>query len=133
MQGGVENWRLEAFYGKCRVLDLQGAAEITERDLLKAKLKEKERVLLKTDNSEYEEFRSDFVYLTRDAAEFLVKQKTIVLGTDGFSVQKRGSLSQEVHRILLSKMPVIEGLRLHNVKSGVYTLCAFLLCRPGTD
>ena len=113
------------------MIDLQGAVEVTERDLLKAKLKEKERVLLKTDNSEYEEFRSDFVYLTRDAADFLVAQKTVLVGTDGFSVQKRGSLSQEVHRILLSKMPVIEGLRLHNVKSGVYTLCAFPLAMQG--
>lgn len=128
---GVEEWSLDCFYGECRVLELGGMKEITAECLKKQEIKKGERILLKTDNSKSEEFKEDFTFVNAEAARFLAERGVKLLGTDGLSIQKKGSQSQEVHKILLEKMPVMEGLMLRNVRAGRYTLSAFPLSMEG--
>ncbi len=69
---------LERLVGKCRVLDFTEAEEsIKVSDLEKHNIKEGERILAKTKNSEigFDKFRNDYIYLDGDAAEYLAKKK----------------------------------------------------------
>ncbi len=127
LQKGVENLDLDCFYGPCRVISLEEITEINAQHLEKHSLKKGERILLKTDNSNYEEFRDEYAYLSIEAAEYAAKKELKLIGTDGFSVQKRGSQTQNVHRTLLQKMPILECLRLKHVEPGEYMLAAFPL------
>lgn len=120
---------LNYFYGKCLVLDLTYCdKKIDKKDLEKLNIQENTIILLKTKNSEIsdENFNKDYVYLTEEAAEYLVNKKTKALGIDYLSVNKFDS-NDKVHEILLEKMPIIEGLKLKNVDSGYYIFSGFPL------
>ena len=114
---------LDSFYGKCRVLDLtQVQSEIHRRDLEGCQIEKGDIVLLKTDNSMqgYEEFRSDYVHVKLDAAEYLVEAGVKTLGFDYLSVKKPGE-DYDVHEILIKNLTLFEGLNLAGVPEGEYT------------
>ena len=131
LPNGVEKWPLDCFYGQCRVIALEEIIEITNKHLEKHSLQRGERILLKTDNSTYAEFRNEFTHIGINAAKYIAEKELKLIGVDGFAIQKRGSPTQDVHRTLLSKMPIIEGLCLKHVEPGSYTLCAFPLAMTG--
>ncbi|MFY9457495.1 MAG: cyclase family protein, partial [Candidatus Spechtbacterales bacterium] len=63
---GVDKVSLEACIGPCRVLDMTGVNEkITTADLEKERIREGERILVKTQNSlrGFEKFPDDPIYL----------------------------------------------------------------------
>jgi len=68
------------------------------------------------------------VYITKEAAEYLVDCNVKVVGIDYLSVEKFGSKCADTHHTLLRNgIVVIEGLDLSNVKAGNYELIALPL------
>ncbi|MFY9457384.1 MAG: cyclase family protein, partial [Candidatus Spechtbacterales bacterium] len=97
--------------------------KITTADLEKERIREGERILVKTQNSlrGFEKFPDDPIYLDGDAADFLAERGIILFGIDWLSVKKRGGEDVRPHTSLLRKNIVLfEGLDLSNVESGEY-------------
>jgi arylformamidase len=126
----LEEIPLENFMGECRVIDVshRGPGKLVEIEDL-GTVKERERILVKTSNSErgIETFYEDFVALSGDAADFLAERNITLFGIDYLSIKQRGSDDNRAHTALLKKnIPIIEGLNLKNVESGLYEL----ICLP---
>ncbi len=91
-----------------------------------------ERVLFKTRNSQFwndpgKGFRTDFTYISPEAAQFLVEKNIKLVGIDYLSVEKFSSTDFQTHKTLLEKeIIIIEGLDLREVPAGVYEL----ICLP---
>ena len=120
---GTEALPLDGFYGKCKVLDLTHVEnEIHQEDLKGYQIKKGDIILLKTRNSKrgYRQFRSDFVHVKLDAAEYLVNVGVKTLGFDYLSVKKFGG-DAEVHEVLINNLALFEGLNLSEVPEGEYT------------
>ncbi|GAI42860.1 unnamed protein product, partial [marine sediment metagenome] len=120
---GAEALPLNSLYGKCKVLDLTHVEnEIHRKDLESHQIKKGDIVLLKTRNSQlgYEKFRSSYVHVKLDAAEYLVKVGVKTLGFDYLSVKKPGA-DDEVHEMLINNLTLFEGLNLAEVPEGEYT------------
>lgn len=120
---GAEALPLNSLYGKCKVLDLTHVEnEIHRKDLEGHQIKKGDIVLLKTRNSQlgYEKFRSNYVHIKLDAAEYLVKVGVKTLGFDYLSVEKLGA-DDEVHEMLINNLTLFEGLNLAEVPEGEYT------------
>ena len=91
-----------------------------------------ERVLFKTRNSNFwnepeNGFRTDFTYISPEAAQVLVEKDIKLVGIDYLSVEKFGSADFATHITLLEKeVAIIEGLDLREVPAGDYEL----ICLP---
>jgi arylformamidase len=91
-----------------------------------------ERIIFKTRNSAFWDepergFRTDFTYLTEEAARLLAGKGVLLVGIDYLSIEKAGSPGHPVHVALLEKEVVIlEGVDLRRVVPGDYEL----LCLP---
>lgn len=119
-----------ALIGPARVFALDVPEKITADDLRALDWAGVRRVLFRTRNSELLwrcEFYPDFVYLTGDAAQFLVERDLFLVGVDYLSVDKFHSPEHPAHLALLGAgIPALEGLDLSNVSPGDY----FLVCAP---
>ncbi len=126
---GIDSLDLGYFVGGATVVDLSHLKkEITAEDL--KLVKTKDILLLKTRNSERwgeTEFPRDFVYITKDAAEWMVENKIKTVGFDWLSIEKFGEAKAPAHNVLLkNRVAIIEGLNLKGVKQGDY----FFACLP---
>jgi arylformamidase len=126
----VEAMPLEALIGAAQVIELTDQRHITAADLEAAAMPSgTTRLLLKTPNSRFwndDEFHTDFVGLTDDAARWLVDHGIVLVGIDYLSIEQFRSPTHEVHKTLLEAgVIIVEGLDLRNVPAGVYTMaCA---------
>jgi arylformamidase len=135
----VDKLSLEMLVGPAAVAYLPKVSAVTASELDKLALPSgTERLLLRTNNSEFwaagiSEFRKDYVSLTPDAAQWIVKQGIQLVGVDYLSV---GSYEDGVttHRILLEAgVVVVEGLNLHEVHPGEYQLICLPLKLVGAE
>jgi len=91
-----------------------------------------ERILFKTRNSAFwnepeKGFRTDFTFISRDAAERLATPTMKLVGIDYLSVEEFGSDGHPTHIALLQKeIVILEGLDLRAVNAGEYEL----ICLP---
>ncbi len=126
----IHELELEKLIGKCRVIEVARDVDAIEPKHL-GDLKNVERVLFKTKNSEFwneanKGFRRDFTYISPEAASCLAETVKLV-GIDYLSVEKFGSKDFATHIALLKKEVVIlEGLDLRSVPAGDYEL----ICLP---
>lgn len=96
------------------------------------------RLLIKTKNSQYwaqslPEFQSDFVGITPDAAELLIKRGVKLIGVDYLSVAPYKK-SRPTHEIFLKAgVVIVEGLNLSEITPGRYTLYCLPLKLAGSD
>jgi len=122
----VDKIDLEKITGKCRVLDmtkLNFGDAVRVSDLEKENIKEGERILVKTKNSErgFKIFYADYIYLDGDAADFLVEKKIAMFGIDYLSVKQKGSKDLRPHTSLLGNgICIFETLDLSQVIPGEY-------------
>ena len=122
----VSELKLEKVVGKCRVLDLADVeigAGIGEKELAGFGIKKGEIIVLKTKNSGrgFGEFKSDFVHVSMDGAEYLVKCGIAAVGIDSLGIQKFHSGNMKVHQVFLENgIPIFEGLDLGKVVAGEY-------------
>ena len=127
----VHELEFEKLLGRCRVVELSGDVTAIEPKHLE-NLEIIERVLFKTRNSAFwnepeKGFRTDFTYITPEAAKVLVEKDIKLVGIDYLSVEKFGSKDFATHITLLEKeVLIIEGLDLREVPAGDYEL----ICLP---
>lgn len=127
----VEDLEIEKMIGPCRVVEIAADVEAIGPAHL-PQLNGIKRLLFKTRNSAFwntpeDGFRTDFTYITPEAAQALADAGVELVGIDYLSVEKFGSTDFATHRILLEKEVVLlEGVDLREVPPGDYEL----ICLP---
>jgi arylformamidase len=120
---------LEMLIGPARVVEIT-SPRIDAEALKEFDLTADVRLLFKTRNSYLwgrNEFVQEFVYITLDAAKYLVREGIKLVGIDYLSVEKFGSEEPLVHLELLGAGTIIiEGLNLREVEPGDYEM----ICLP---
>ena len=133
----VEQLPLEILMGKARVVEVSARHKIERADLEALDLRDDLRLLLKTRMSgqlRHAEFQEDFVYLTPDAATYLVQAGLKLVGIDYLSVEQFGSHDYAAHHALLGAgVVIIEGLDLSQVEPGEYDMTCLPLRIVGAD
>lgn len=127
----IDKMPLDVTVGRARVIEIQDAESIKPEELFDHRIRRGERILFKTRNSsrvrQTDTFVEDFVFISNEAARFLVKRGIRVIGIDYLSIGgfKRGG--SNVHQTLLQGgVWIIEGLDLSLVSPGRYDL----ICLP---
>jgi len=128
----VEDLDLEKLIGPCRVVVIDdGVTEIGPEHL--PELTGVERLLFKTRNSAFWSepetgFRTDFTYISPEAARKLAASDVKLVGIDYLSVEKFGSTDFGTHIALLEKeIVILEGLDLRDVPAGDYEIACLPL------
>ncbi|MBF7095737.1 cyclase family protein [Alkalibacter mobilis] len=136
VEGGtsIESLDLNKVVTNCRVLDFSHLNEvITAEDLKTKEFGEEKFLILKTQNSDSEEFNYNFVYLDELGAKYLKSQGIEGVGIDGLGIERAQS-DYGTHKTLLeSNILIIEGLRLNGISEGVYQLVALPLKIKGAE
>lgn len=128
---GLETMPFDATIGPARVIEIKDKESIKPAELKGKRLRKGERILFKTRNSrrswKTDRFDEDFVYISKEAAQFLVDRGIQTVGVDYLSVGGYRKDGRETHQILLGAgMWIIEGLDLAKVTPGSYDL----VCLP---
>ena len=117
----IDKLPLETSVGPARVIEIKDKISIKPEELKQHNIKKGERILFKTVNSprcwQTDAFVNDFVFVTRDAAQFLVDAGVILIGVDYLSVgsplDPEKTMRPDTHQILLGAgLYLIEGLNL---------------------
>jgi arylformamidase len=131
---GIDRVDPQSFMGPAWVADLRRVKDaIGAGDLAKARIPAgSRRILLRTSNSRWwhpaREFRTDFVYLAPDGADWLVDRGVLLVGIDYLSIEGYGVAGAPTHKRLLGAgIPILEGLDLFNVRPGRWQMAAFPL------
>jgi arylformamidase len=123
----VDELDLYKLVGDCLVIELDENVLAIEPKHVE-NLQGVERILFKTRNSNFwnepeKGFRTDFTYITPEAAKVLVEKEIKLVGIDYLSVEKFGAKSFDTHITLLEKeVVIIEGLDLREVSGGEYEM-----------
>ena len=136
---GVEVLDLNVLVGPVLVVDMTQEQSISAENLKSREIDEGvERILFRTRNSEFwesspDEFHPDFVGITADGAEWLVKKGIKLVGIDYLSIAPYHKAAP-THTILLKAGVIpIEGLNLSKIKPGRYFLACLPLKIQGSD
>ena len=135
---GIDTMPLTATIGRARVLEIHDPESIKPEELRPHRIQRGERVLFKTRNSarcwHNDDFVEDFVYISQEAARYLVAQQVQTVGVDYLSVGGFLKDGVETHHALLEAgIWIIEGLNLSNVAPGTYELVCLPLKIEGSD
>ncbi|MCU0237977.1 MAG: cyclase family protein [Pyrinomonadaceae bacterium] len=123
----VDELDLYKLVGDCLVVELDENVLAIEPKHVE-NLQGVERILFKTRNSNFwnepeKGFRTDFTYISPEAAKVLVENEVKLVGIDYLSVEKFGAKSFDTHITLLEKeVVIIEGLDLREVSAGEYEM-----------
>jgi len=135
---GLDTVELSRFVGPAVVVDIAGQA-VTAELLDAADVPPgTERLIVKTANSARwaaggSPFDPGYVSLTQDAAEWVVRRGIGLVGIDALSIQQYEN-DGETHRIFMrAGVVILEGLDLHAVSRGPYTLVAAPLRLTGVE
>ncbi|HKV29724.1 MAG TPA: cyclase family protein [Candidatus Dormibacteraeota bacterium] len=130
----IDRLDLDRFIGPAWVADLRHVKlGIGAADLAKARIpRASRRVLLRTSNSRWwhppRAFRTDFVYLAPEGADWLVDRGVQLVGIDYLSIEGYAVQGAPTHkRLLAAGIPILEGLDLYNVRPGRWQMAAFPL------
>jgi arylformamidase len=129
----VESLELDKLIGQAQVIEAPSDCECVDEALVKREVRPAtRRVLFKTKNSAFwttgsAEFRTDYAYISPEAATLLAGMGVELVGIDYLSVEKFSSNGFQTHLRLLSKgVVIVEGLNLSEVSAGEYEL----ICLP---
>lgn len=130
----IERWILPA-----QVIEIKDPEVVRPAELEKANIRPGEALLLKTENSMSGRvmagaFAEKYVYISPDAADFLVKKRVALLGIDyaGVDPYPLGDATAH-HKLLGAGMLILEGINLRNVPIGSYTLFCLPLLISGAE
>jgi arylformamidase len=133
----VDALALEILLGKARVVEIPARERVERADLEALDLRDDLRVLLKTRMSGQllkAGYQEDHVYLTGDAAHYLVQAGIKLVGFDYLSIDRFGDASYPAHHALLGAgVVVVEGLDLSEVEAGEYDMTCLPLRVGGGD
>ena len=131
---GIDRVDLGRFIGPAWVADLRRVkGGITADDLRKARIpRGSRRILLCTSNSRWwhpaRAFRTDFVYLAPDGADWLAERSVLLVGIDYLSIEGYRAPGAPTHKRLLGAgIPILEGVDLFNVRPGRWQMAALPL------
>lgn len=135
----VDQLNLSLLTGRAYVLHLPDVDEITAAVLEEAQIPPRtRRVLFKTRNSDLwaegeTEFQTDFVGLSEDGAEYLVRRGVKLVGMDYLSIAPFKKSRPTHERLLEAGVVVVEGLNLTEVEQGRYTIYCLPLKIANSD
>ena len=136
----VEHLSLDVLIGQARVVQIPEEVELINADILeKSKIPPgTERLLLKTRNSllwrEGErEFKKDFVGVSADGAEWLVRFGVKLVGIDYLSIAPYKQSTATHQTLLRPGVIILEGVDLSAVPPGTYELFCLPLKLTGSD
>ena len=135
----IDELSLKTLVGRAYVVHLPKADVIDANVLAAAGIPPRtRRVLFRTRNSrlwaEGKPFSKDYVALDVSGAAWLAQRSVQLVGVDSLSVGPYARSGHDVHRILLEKgIVVVEGLNLHGVPKGRYSLTCLPLRIIGSD
>jgi arylformamidase len=117
--------------GPARVIGIEDPESVKPGELMKHGVLKGERLLFRTANSsrcwKTDEFVRDFVYISIEAAVYLVEKGIRAVGIDYLSVGGFEKNGAQTHITLMKAgIWIIEGLDLRNVAEGEYEL----ICLP---
>ncbi len=128
---------LDALVGPGRVVAIETDRAIEARHVDGDALQGSTRILLKTRNSTFwgsPEFRTDFVFLSEEAARALVDAGVRLVGIDYLSIEEYRKPGAPAHKALLSAgIVVVEGLNLTSAEPGPYDVMCLPLRVTGAD
>lgn len=140
---------LAIYVGKALVIEIENEQCATVEELenhpMSELIKEADRLLLKTKNSDSEwwkaEFNESFVHIHPKAAQYLVDCGTKLVGVDYLSVEGFHSddlypdyQSAPTHHILMdAEIYIVEGLYLNNIDQGWYQMTCLPMSIKGCD
>jgi len=127
----IDDIPLDATVGAARVILVTDQKSIRPEHLTEHRIEIGQRVLFRTINSDSlwskDEFDEDFVYIAKEAAEYLVKCGVRSVGVDYLSVGGFHEDGPQTHKALLEAgIWIIEGLNLSGVEPGLYEM----ICLP---
>lgn len=134
----VESTPLDQMITPARVLDLTHVDTVITRADLEGRIEGARGVLCKTRNSGSLErgapFDTEFVYLSGDAAEYIVRCGVRTIGVDYLSVEGFHAQAPVAHWALLgADVFIVEGLDLSKAEPGEYLLVVLPLKIEGGD
>jgi arylformamidase len=133
----IDQIPLDILVGKARVVELGVSHGIEKADLEPLDLTEHLRVLLKTRMSgqiRQKAFQADHVYLSGEAARYLVQIGVKLVGIDYLSVDAFGDEEFPAHHALLQAgVVIVEGLDLSEVEDGEYDMTCLPLRITGAE
>jgi len=137
---GIDQMPFDAAIGPARVLPIENQEAIAIPELERFDIRQDERLLFKTRNSERlwsrDDFAEQFVHIAPDASEWLAERRPRCVGVDYLSVGSYQSPrdGERTHRALLgASIWIIEGLNLSRVAAGDYDLICLPLKIVGAD
>ena len=130
----IDEIDLQKLMTKVKVFDLCDVSDgISEDDLRTKNIQNGDAVLFKTQNSKQDTVPVDFVYLTEEAAEYLVRKNITVVGIDALGIE-RNQQGHPTHKTLMNAgVIIIEGLCLGEIDEGEYLMIALPLKIEGGD
>lgn len=130
----MDMYQIEDFIAKAIVLDFTDKTDcITESDLRGKKIERNDFVLLKTKNSFDTSFHSEFIYLERSGAKYLVDLGVKGVGIDALGIE-RAQPDHETHLHLLGNdIMIVEGLCLKEVVEDIYQLIILPIMLGNTE
>jgi arylformamidase len=134
----LDRMELEATVGPARVIEIDDQEAILAEAIENEDIQPGDRILFRTRNSLsdwwLQPFKTDFVYLTHEAAELLARRRVRTVGVDYLSVGGYKRDGAQTHRALLEAgIWIIEGLRLNQIEPGDYELICLPLLITGAD
>jgi arylformamidase len=134
----VDQIPVDLLVGPALVVQMAVEQEIAAADLEASAIPPgTERLLFKTRNSRLlddDDFRRDFVYVTLDAARWLVERGVRLVAIDYLSVERMDAQPNIVHQTLLrAGVVIVEGADLRQVAPGPYLLACLPLKIEGAD
>ncbi len=127
----MDRMPFSATIGPARVIAIRDPESIKPEELRRHRIRRGERILFKTRNSarcwDQDKFVEDFVFISKEAAQYLAERRIRTVGVDYLSVGGFRPDGRETHLALLGAgIWIIEGLDLSRVRPGRYEL----LCLP---
>lgn len=137
-EGGIETLPLNSLAGRAKVIEINNEQIIPLNEVEDKEIDEGDIVLFKTINSSkylYEDkFNEKYVYLSTDAARYLVSKKIRTVGIDYYSIAGINDNIVECHEVLLgAKITIIEGLDFSKTGPGLYDFVCLPLKIEGSD
>ena len=135
----VDKLNLSLLTGRAYVLHLPDVEVITAAVLEEAQIPPRtRRLLFKTRNSDFwvkeePDFQTDFVGLSEDGAEYLVRRGVKLVGVDYLSVAPFKNSRPTHEKLLEAGVVIVEGLDLSEVSQGRYTIYCLPLKLANSD
>jgi arylformamidase len=130
----VADWILPA-----QVISIEDSQAVRPSELTQLDIRPGEAILFQTDNSRMGRcvsgvFTEDYVYITPEAADFLIQKEIAMVGIDYGGVDRFDDSNMTIHHKLLgSGIRIVESINLKDIPTGRYTLFCLPLRISGAE